>query len=154
MANEKSREHHPVPLLTAAEVAAVFRVSPTTVARWGRSGRPFETVGHGYEWAHVEGLVTSMEAEVADAAHALAQLCLDAEDAEAARWAAQRGLRASQGNEQLYRDQMFAADLAGNLAGVEKIMDELSRMVEDDDPLGGLHPETVAVYKQLTHTPR
>jgi DNA-binding SARP family transcriptional activator len=114
-------------------------------------GRPFETVGHGYEWAHVEGLVTGIEAEVADAAHALAQLCLDAGDAEGARWAAQRGLRASQGHEQLYRDQMFAADLAGNLAGVENIMEELRRVVEDDDPYGSLHPETVAVYKQLTH---
>ena len=32
-------------------------------------------------------------------------------------------------------------------------MEELSRTVEDDDPYSGLHPETVAVYKQLTHAP-
>ena len=46
---------------------------------------------------------------------------------------------------------MFAADLTGNMVGVEKVMEELSRLVEDDDPYGSLHPETVAVYKQLTH---
>jgi excisionase family DNA binding protein len=32
---EKSRE----PLLTPAEVAAMFRVDPKTVARWAKSGR-------------------------------------------------------------------------------------------------------------------
>jgi excisionase family DNA binding protein len=39
MANERDREHRPAPLLTAGEVAQIFRVSPKTVARWGRSGR-------------------------------------------------------------------------------------------------------------------
>ena len=33
MANEWDREHHPAPLLTAGEVAQIFRVSPKTVAR-------------------------------------------------------------------------------------------------------------------------
>jgi DNA-binding SARP family transcriptional activator/LysM repeat protein len=115
-------------------------------------GRPFEAIAKGYEWAHVEGLVAGIEAEVADAAHALAQLCLDAGDAEGARWAAQQGLRASQGHEQLYRDQMYAANLNGTLAGVESVWKELAHMVEDDDPVDSLHPETVAVYKQLTHS--
>jgi hypothetical protein len=113
-------------------------------------GRPFETVSRGYEWAHVEGFITTIEAEIADAAHRLAKLCLDAGDAEGARWAAQQGLKASTGHEQLYRDKMFAEDLAGNLAGIEKVMEELGHVIEEDDPVAAVHPETAALYRQLT----
>ena len=117
-------------------------------------GRPFEVAGKGYEWAHVEGIIAHMEATVADAAHCLAQLCLGAGDAEGARWAAKQGLRASPGHEQLYRDLMYAANLEGNRAGVEGVMADLARLVEDEEPYGHLHPETVAVYKELTGTSR
>ena len=68
-----------------------------------------------------------MEATVADAAHRLAELCLDAGDAEGAHWAVRQGLRASPGNDQLYRDQMRAADATGDVAGVEA-GEELARM--------------------------
>jgi len=47
----------PDPLLTAAEVAALFRVSTKTVGRWGRSGalRLFRTVGghHRYKLSDI-----------------------------------------------------------------------------------------------------
>jgi len=113
-------------------------------------GRPFDVSTRGYEWAHVQGFVTCIENEIAGAAHQLAQLCLEAGDAEGARWATRQGLLASPGNEQLFRDEMEAADLEGNLAGVEALMKELAHIVEEDSPLEGLHPETVALYNQLT----
>jgi len=113
-------------------------------------GRPFESASRGYEWAHVEGFITCMENEIAGAAHQLARLCLEAGDADGARWATRQGLRASPGNEQLYRDEMQAADLEGNRAGIEALMNELSHIVEDDSPLDALHPETVALYTELT----
>jgi len=94
-------------------------------------GRPLDGDGRGYEWAFADGLVYEMEATVADAAHRLAELCLDAGDAEGAHWAVRQGLRASPGNEQLYRDQMRAADAAGDVAGVEAVWRELARMAEE-----------------------
>jgi hypothetical protein len=113
-------------------------------------GRPFDVASRGYEWAHVEGFITCIENEVAGAAHQLARLCLEASDAEGARWATRQGLRASPGNEQLFRDEMQAADLEGNPAGVEALLKELSHIVEEDSPLETLHPETVALYNELT----
>src|SRR5207253_7740378 len=113
-------------------------------------GRPFDVASRGYEWVHVEGFLTTMQNEVAGAAHQLARLCLEAGDAEGARWATRQGLRASPGNEQLFRDEMEAADVAGNPAGIEALMKELAHIVEEDSPLEGLHPETVALYNQLT----
>ncbi|MBV8981563.1 MAG: hypothetical protein JO086_11735 [Acidimicrobiia bacterium] len=99
---------------------------------------------------HAEGFMVCIENEIADAAHQLARLCLDAGDAKGARWAARQGLRASAGNEQLYRDAMEAADLEGNRAGVEALMNELAHVIEEDCPLENLHPETVALYNELT----
>jgi hypothetical protein len=40
--------------------------------------------------------------------------------------------------------------LDGNPAGVEALFNELSHIVEDDGPFESLHPETVAVYSELT----
>jgi DNA-binding SARP family transcriptional activator/uncharacterized membrane protein (DUF441 family) len=113
-------------------------------------GRPFDIASRGYEWAHVEGFITCIENEIAGAAHQLASLCLEAGDAEGVRWAVRQGLRASPGNEQLFRDEMHAADLEGNPAGVEALMKELAHIVEEDSPLEALHPETVALYNHLT----
>ena len=114
-------------------------------------GRPFEHAGRsGYEWAHVDGLVYEMEAAVADAAHRLAELCLDTGDADQAHWAVRQGLRASPGNEQLYRDQMHAANAAGNPAGVEAAWEELGRLAEEEEPFDGLDPATMATYQELS----
>jgi DNA-binding SARP family transcriptional activator len=113
-------------------------------------GRPFDVSSRGYEWAHVEGFITCIENEVAGAAHQLARLCLEVGDADGARWATRQGLRASPGNEQLFRDEMQAADLEGNPAGVEALLSELSHIVEEESPLESLHPETVALYNELT----
>jgi DNA-binding SARP family transcriptional activator len=100
-------------------------------------GRPLDGDGRGYGWAHSEGLVYEMEATVADAAHRLAELCVDAGDAEGAHWAVRQGLRASPGNEQLYRDQMRAVAATGDMAGVDAAWEELARLSEDPEPPAG-----------------
>lgn len=116
-------------------------------------GQPFESV-RGYEWAHSEGLIAHAEALVADAAHRLAELCVDRHDPAGAQWAAARGLRAAPGYEVLYRDRMLAFDLAGDPGGVETVMDELCAVVEALEPYDDLHPETVALYERLSHRRR
>jgi hypothetical protein len=117
-------------------------------------GMPFEGVRSGYEWAHADGLVTRMEAVVAEAAHLLAQLALDARDPARAEWAAREGLRASPANEVLFRDRMLACDLAANPAGVEAVMDELCAITEALEPYDTLHEETVFLYERLSHRKR
>jgi DNA-binding SARP family transcriptional activator len=112
-------------------------------------GRPFEVLGKGYEWAFV-GLATRMAEDVADAAHRMATLCLDVGDAQGARWAAQQGLLASEGNEQLFRDRMSAEHLSGNRAGVRAVMEDLTTFVDAEEPYGSIHPDTVAHFKELT----
>ena len=116
-------------------------------------GRPFQVLGKGYEWALV-GLATRMAEDVADAAHRMATLCLAAGDPEGVRWAAQQGLLASEGNEQLFRDRMSAEHLSGNLAGVRAVMDDLVNLVDDEEPYGSIHPDTVAHFKELTASGR
>jgi hypothetical protein len=116
-------------------------------------GLPFADV-QGYEWAYAEGLVARMETVVAEAAHHLAALALEARDAELAQWAACQGLRGCQGDEVLYRDRMLACDQAGNPAAVEAVMDELIAAVEAVEPYDTLHPETLALYERLSHRRR
>jgi len=117
-------------------------------------GLPFAGVRQGYEWAYAEGLVARIETVVAEAAHQLAQLALDARDADGALWAACQGLLASPGDEVLFRDRMLAYDLAGNPAGVEAVMDELVAVAEALEPYDTLHPETIALYNRLSHRRR
>lgn len=116
-------------------------------------GQPFEST-RGFEWAYAEGLIASIEATIADAAHRLAQLYLEAGDHHSATWAALQGLKAAPGDEILYRDRMLACDLAGNPAGVESVMDELCEVVESLEPYDDLHPETVALYERISHRKR
>jgi hypothetical protein len=115
---------------------------------------PFAGGRTGYEWAFAEGLVARMETVVAEAAHHLAQLALEARDPDLAQWAARQGLLASPGDEVLYRDRMLACDLAGNPAGVEAVMDELVAAVEAVEPYDTLHAETIALYERLGHRRR
>jgi hypothetical protein len=117
-------------------------------------GMPFEGAGGGYEWAHTEGLLGRIEAITADAALLLAEWNLDRRDTARAMWAAGQGLRASPGDERLFRIRMRAHDQAGNPAGVESVMAELCRVVEALEPFDDLHPETVALYDELSRRRR
>jgi DNA-binding SARP family transcriptional activator len=117
-------------------------------------GMPFEGAGAGYEWAHTEGLLARIEAIAADAALLLAEWHLDRRDTAKAMWAASQGLLASPGDERLFRIRMRAHDQAGNPAGVESVMTELCRVVEALEPFDDLHPETVALYDELSRRRR
>jgi DNA-binding SARP family transcriptional activator len=114
-------------------------------------GRPFEGVRpRTYGWALLD-LAAVMEAAVVDAADRLAELRLDDGDAPGAQWAARRGLKISPYDERLYRRLMLAADLAGNPAGVEAVMEELLKRLDDDsfEPWDAIHEETRTLYERL-----
>jgi DNA-binding SARP family transcriptional activator len=114
-------------------------------------GRPFEGVRpRTYGWALLD-LAAVMESAVVDAADRLAELRLQALDAPGAQWAARCGLKISPYDERLYRRLMLAADLAGNPAGVEAVMEELLKRLDDDsfEPWDALHDETRKLYERL-----
>jgi hypothetical protein len=64
-------------------------------------GIPFAETKHGYEWAHTEGSSARLGALIADVAHTLATLCLDASDPAGAQNAAMQGLLGAAGDEVL-----------------------------------------------------
>ena len=115
-------------------------------------GEPYTGTSTEYTWATFEA--HSIAQEVGDAAHWLAQLHLDAEQAAEARWAAEQGLRADPYLEALYRDLMEAAAAESNLTEVEMIMKRLRRLVsedaDDNDADDRLDPETVRCYEMVT----
>ena len=147
-------------MLLERRLVAARATGPEAAIRILRSGlelvreRPLVGTRQGYEWAYAEGLVARIETVVAEAAHHLAQLALEARDPDLAQWAACQGLLASPADEVLYRDRMLACDLAGNPAGVEAVMDELVAAAEALEPYDTLHPETVALYERLSHRRR
>ena len=91
---------------------------------------------------------------IAETAHRLAELCLAAGDHDGTTWAAMQGLKASPGDEALYRYRMLACHLAGNPAGIEAAMDELCAVVETLEPYDSLQSETLALYQRLSHKER
>ena len=58
-------------------------------------------------------------------------------------------MKASPGNEVLYRDRMLACHLGGNTSGIKTILNELCEVVEANEPYDSLHPETLALYQRL-----
>jgi len=113
-------------------------------------GRPFEDLQEG-QWTVFEGFVAEMEQRIAATALLLGEHLLETGDADGAAWAAQQALRAAPYDERLHRLLMLAADRAGNRAGIEGVLQHLALMLEiDGDPLGAVHPETAALYQQLS----
>ena len=140
--------------LEAAFAAATMHATDNVIEELAAAlraarGVPFEGAGAGYEWAHTEGLIARIEAVAADAALLLAEWFLDHRNTARALWAAEQGLRASPGDERLYRARMRAHDLVGNPAGVESVMEELCHVIEALEPYDQLHPETIALYEEL-----
>ena len=113
-------------------------------------GRPF-TGRRGYDWANANGMVAHAEAVVSDAAHALATLQLELGDVNGALDATASGLLAAPADEILYRDRMLAHDMAGNTAGIDSALRDLCVALEVEDPCDELHPDTLALYEELTH---
>ena len=113
-------------------------------------GRPFDGL-RSPDWVVLEGILATVEASVVDLACRYAHYCLESLDPGAAEWAARQGLRVSPYDERLYRVLLNASDVAGNPAGVESTMAELVHLVADDvEPFDAVHPETLALYRQLS----
>ncbi len=122
------------------------------LSAWSR-GRPFDDLAEG-NWTILEGFVGEIERVVVELALRLGEHCLGEGDVDGASFAAQMAIRASPWDERLHRLLMRAADAAGNRAGMDEILRHLALVLEvDGDPLGGVHPETAALYARLSGRP-
>jgi DNA-binding SARP family transcriptional activator len=134
--------------------------STTNVESWERAlalvrGRPIDGLRHA-QWTVLEGVVPAMEAAIGELACRLIETLLDSGDPARAEAAARRAVLASPWDERLYRLLMRAAHAAGNRAGVDATVRQLATVLEAEgaDPLKAVHPETAALYRQLTSTRR
>ncbi len=110
-------------------------------------GLPF--TGSYFWWIDIP-LAETVRAELVDAAETLAELELATGSARAAARAARAGLLAEASAEQLWRAVMRAEHAAGNLAGVTEAWHRCLEAIEDIAPGGEPHPDTAALYRQLT----
>ena len=103
------------------------------------------------DWTVLEGIAPSMEAKIVDVAGRLAGSAFRRGDATLVEWSARKGLLVSPYDERLYRMLLRAADLAGNPAGVESVMEELVSLVADGlEPWDSVHPSTWELYTSLS----
>ena len=114
-------------------------------------GEPF--TGSYFWWIDIP-LLETVRAELVDAAVALAELELASGSPRAAARAARAGLQAETSAEQLWRALMRAEYAAGNLAGVGEAWRSCLDAIEDVSPGGEPHPDTEALYYQLSHADR
>ncbi|HVB05765.1 MAG TPA: bacterial transcriptional activator domain-containing protein [Acidimicrobiales bacterium] len=113
-------------------------------------GRPFEDLQEG-QWTLLEGFVSEMEEQIAAVALRLGGHALDLGEADEALWAARQALRAAPFDERLHRLLMRAADRAGNRVAIDGVLRQLALVLEiDGDPLAAVHPETAALYAELS----
>ena len=113
-----------------------------------------QPLGGLYYWWLDTALIVAMRATVVDTAALLAVLELEAGDPAAARRAARLGLAAAAAVEQLWRLLMLAEDAAGNTAGVHSAWSGCLAAITDIAPAGDPHPDTAALYRELTGRPR
>jgi DNA-binding SARP family transcriptional activator len=110
-------------------------------------GKPFTGC---YHWWLDVAFTETVRAQIVDTAELLAELELRAGDPSASARAARAGLAADVAAEQLWRALMRAEHAAGNLAGVReawsRCLDTMTEISADGEP----HPDTVALYQQLT----
>jgi DNA-binding SARP family transcriptional activator len=110
-------------------------------------GRPFAGC---YHWWLDVAFTETVRAQIVDAASLLAELELAAGDPSASARAARTGLAADSAAEQLWRAVMLAEHASGNLAGVHeawsRCLDTITDIAADGEP----HPDTAALYQQLT----
>jgi DNA-binding SARP family transcriptional activator len=110
-------------------------------------GEPF--TGSFYWWIDIP-LLETVRAEITDAAQMLGEFELAAGSPRAAARAALAGLTAETSAEQLWRLLMRAEHAAGNAGGVAEAWRHCLDAIEDIAPGGEPHPDTVALYHQLT----
>lgn len=118
-------------------------------------GRPFEDVPESsFGWAWSEGVVSTMEVAVAEAAEQLAKLALEAGDPAQARWAARQGVLVIPSREALYQAWMRSAAATGNLDDLEQAWRDLWRALRAVDPLEEPRPDTLRLYESLRTSDR
>ncbi len=110
-------------------------------------GEPF--TGSFHWWVDIP-LMETVRAEIVDAALTLGEFELSTGVPRAAARAARAGLAAETSAEQLWRLLMMAEHAAGNTAGVAEAWRRCLDAIEDVAPGGEPHPETEALYRQLT----
>ncbi len=114
-------------------------------------GQPF--TGSYFWWIDIP-LIETVRAEIVDAAETLAEFELVAGAPRAAARAARAGLAAEPSAEQLWRAVMRAEHAGGNQAGVTEAWRRCLDAIEDIAPGGEPHPDTAALYGQLTTATR
>jgi DNA-binding SARP family transcriptional activator len=133
------------------ELVALGRADDLRAAVSLVNGQPF--TGSYYWWIDIP-LAETVRAELVDAAETLAEFELATGSPRAAAKAARAGLMAEASAEQLWRAVMRAEHAAGNLAGVSEAWRRCLDAIEDVAPGGEPHPDTAALYRQLTMTAR
>jgi DNA-binding SARP family transcriptional activator len=145
---------HPEASLDWAEFRELVASGGTETLRAAVSligGQPF--TGSYFWWIDVP-LIETIRAELVDAAETLAEVELAGGSARAAARAARAGLLAEPSAEQLWRVLMRAEHAAGSMAGVTEAWRRCLDAIADIAPGGEPHPDTVALYRQLTAQPR
>jgi hypothetical protein len=102
-----------------------------------------------YAWLATDGLEYEVAARVADTAHRLARLRLEAGDARGAMDAARAGLRLADADELLWRDLLRGADATGDERLVRAVVDSAYARVDADGVLPRLAPETEALIDDI-----
>ncbi len=119
-------------------------------------GTPF-TGGTGgmYRWADF-GLRTHIDCLIDNTAHDLAEKCLQAGDADGARWAAMVSLRLVGVCEQCYRYRFLAAAAAESPFEVRQVMAELENLLRQEAGQHEVHdlisPELRSLYERLSNS--
>ena len=144
VASDLQRFHHligGVDHVPSAQQAARMRQALELVR-----GEPF---ADDCDWAHADGLATSVGALISDIAHRLAMLLMAFGDLDRADWAIDQGMLANPDCELLVRDRMRVADARGDISAVHALMTAL-RNTSD----GWVTAETQQLYERLTRSPR
>ena len=133
------------------ELVATSRAEEMRAALAMVRGEPF--TGSLHWWIDIP-LLETVRAEIVDAAETLGEFELATGSARAAARAVRAGLTAESSAEQLWRLLMRAEHAAGNLAGVAEAWRHCLDAIEDIAPGGEPHPDTEALYRQLSATSR
>jgi hypothetical protein len=102
-----------------------------------------------YSWLAADDIEYEVTALVADAAHRLSSLLLEASDPEGAMAAVRAGLKLAFNDETLWRDLLLGAHATGKEHVLRAVVSELEARVALDDVLPRMAPETEALVDEL-----
>ncbi|NGN63212.1 LysM peptidoglycan-binding domain-containing protein [Streptomyces sp. A7024] len=110
-----------------------------------------------FEWPWAADLAMEMTQAIHDAAHLLAERCLNAKDYRGGIWAVDQGLKVDDISEVLHRDKFRLYAAAGDFAGLRRAAERLERILlevrsEKEDATERLLAELMPRKKPLTRT--